>query len=61
MNENESLIHGLQLNNIEQDNIDKFFQLKEYAEKLGFTFSDSDGMDDTFYIQFEIKNDFTIY
>jgi len=61
MNKDESLIHGLQLNNIEQDNIDKFLQLKEYAEKLGFIFSGSDGMDDTFYIQFGIKNNFTIY
>lgn len=54
----KTIIECLEQNNIEQDNIIKFMKLKEYAEKLGFVLNDHDGMDDRFYVTFEIENKF---
>jgi len=50
--EEENLIAGLKLNNISKENIDKFLQLKEFANKLGFEFDSYDEMDKQFYVTF---------
>jgi len=55
---NENLVKGLQLNKINEKNIELFLKLKSVAEELGFEFSEYDGMDDLFYVTFEIKNEF---
>jgi hypothetical protein len=55
MNENESLVHGLQLNNIEQDKIAALIELKEAAVKLGWTLEDNDSFDNKIYVTFAIS------
>jgi hypothetical protein len=54
MNENEELIHGLQLNNIEQDKIAALIELKEAAAKLGWTLDNYDEAGDGLYVTFAI-------
>jgi len=53
--EEENLIIGLEMNDISKESIDKFIQLKEFANKLGFQFSDYDEIDEQFYVTFFIN------
>ena len=55
---NEAIVKGLIMNGINEKNIELFLKLKDIAEELGFEFSEYDGMDDLFYVTFEIKNEF---
>ena len=54
-NEEKELMNGLVKNGIKGKNIFLFLKLKEEAEKLGFEFSDYDGMDGEFLVTFTIK------
>ena len=55
---NEKIVKGLIMNGINEENIELFLQLKDIAEELGFEFSEYDGMDELFFVTFEIKNEF---
>ena len=55
MNENEALVHGLQLNNIEQDKIEALLELKTAAAKLGWTLDDNDSFDNKIYVTFTMS------
>jgi hypothetical protein len=55
---NESLVKGLKLNKVSNENIELCLQLKELGEKLGFEMSDYDGMDGEFFVTFSIKEEF---
>jgi hypothetical protein len=55
---NESLIKGLKLNKVSNENIVLFLQLKGAAEKLGFKLDAYDGMDGEFLVTFSIKEEF---
>lgn len=56
MNENESLVHGLTLNNIKQDKIIAILELKEAAAKLGWTLDNYDADEYGLYVTFAILN-----
>ena len=56
MNENETLVYGLQLNNIEQDKIAALIELKEAAAKLGWILDDYDADEYGLYVTFAILN-----
>ena len=49
------LVNSLVKNEISEENIKTFLKLKEEAEKLGFEFSDYDGIDGEFLVTFAIK------
>jgi hypothetical protein len=55
MNEEKELMESLVRNGIKSKNIISFLKLKEEAEKLGFEFSEYDGMDGEFLVTFAIK------
>lgn len=53
---NESLlVHGLQLNEIDNETIAKIIKLKVMAEELGWKLDDYDAMDGDFLITFSVK------
>lgn len=54
MNES-SLVHGLQLNGIDNETIAKVIKLKVMAEELGWKLDDYDAMDGDFLVTFTIK------
>jgi hypothetical protein len=55
---NESLVKGLKLNKVSNENIELFLQLKEVGEKLGFEIDNTDGMGGEFFVTFSIKEEF---
>ena len=55
MNENESLVHGLTLNNIKQDKIIAILELKEAAAKLGWTLDNYDADEYGLYVTFAMS------
>jgi len=54
-NEEKELVESLVRNEISEENIKAFLKLKEEAEKLGFEFSEYDGIDGEFLVTFAIK------
>jgi hypothetical protein len=54
--EDLQLVKGLVQNEISEENIKAFLKLKGEAEKLGFEFSEYDGMDGEFLVTFAIEN-----
>ena len=55
--EDENLIMGLKMNDISKESIDKFIQLKKFANQLGFEFSYYDEVNEKFYVTFVINQD----
>jgi hypothetical protein len=55
-NEEKELMNSLVKNGIKGKSIFLFLKLKEEAEKLGFEFSEYDGMDGEFLVTFAIEN-----
>jgi hypothetical protein len=56
---NKELVkQGLKMNNINDKNIELFFEVLEKLEKLGDEYEDYDGFDDRFFIRFSIENKF---
>jgi hypothetical protein len=54
--EDLQLVKGLVQNEISEENIKAFLELKTKAKELGFEFSEYDGMDGEFLVTFAIEN-----
>jgi hypothetical protein len=54
--EDLQLVKGLVQNEISEENIKAFLELKTKAKELGFDFSGYDGMDGEFLVTFAIEN-----
>ncbi len=54
--ENLQLVKGLTQNEISEENIKAFLELKTKAKELGFRFVEYDNYDGEFFVTFSIEN-----